>query len=85
MGKRGVKRSRLWIDCCIYQYRLLATEEWEMMSVSFSSFTQPEWTPEISSEIPLILENVDAVYLVPDLDYNIGESTNLKINSLELK
>lgn len=67
-----------------YQYSLPASKDWNTQTIEFNAFQQPAWTPDHSSDIPLTLLHVDAIYLVPDLDYNTGESTVLHIKYLEL-
>lgn len=67
-----------------YQYRLPASTDWNTQTIEFNAFQQPAWTPDQSTDIPLTLLHVDAIYLVPDLDYNTGESTVLHIKYLEL-
>jgi hypothetical protein len=67
-----------------YQYRLPATSKWKTSRLDFSLFDQPGWTPDISKDIPLNTDNINAVYLVPDLDPAIGESATLKVRNLEL-
>jgi hypothetical protein len=67
-----------------YEYRLPSANEWQTHRIQFSTFLQPDWTPEISRIIPLYLENVNAVYLVPDLDPIAGESSTLQVRHLEL-
>ncbi len=67
-----------------YEFLLPPAGDWNTHRVKFETFTQPDWTPGISKEIPLKLENVDAIYLVPDLDPAIGESSELSVRHLEL-
>lgn len=67
-----------------YQYRLPPSCTWNTVWIDFSLFEQPYWTPEISKSIPLIKENINAVYMVPDLDATIGETTTIRVNHLEL-
>ena len=68
-----------------YQFRLPSTDKWLRKEFDFSGFKQPEWAPEHALGIPMKIENVDAIYLVPDLDYNVGETAELKVRKLLLK
>lgn len=67
-----------------YQYALPPSEVWNEATIYFTDFTQPDWTPENSKSIPMILENINAVYLVPDLDPSKGESSLLEVRYLKL-
>lgn len=68
-----------------YQYTMYPSEgEVLTEEIAFADFEQPSWASEVSREIPLKLENVSAVYLVPKLSYSEGETGRLVIHSLEL-
>lgn len=67
-----------------YQYSLPISKVWNTQTIEFNAFQQPAWTPDHSTDIPLTLLHVDAIYLVPDLDYITGESTVLHVKYLEL-
>ncbi len=45
----------------------------------FSDFKQPGWTPAESRAICLNLKNISALYFVPNVDYDLGELSKLKI------
>lgn len=67
-----------------YQYVAPAATEWNTVSIPVTDFAQPDWTPPESKNIPLKLENVDAIYFSPELDYEVGESADLRIGALRL-
>ena len=67
-----------------YQLLLPKSSEWNTVHFTFDSFVQPAWTPEQSAQIGLVKKNVDAIYLVPNLDYDIGESATLSVKDLRL-
>lgn len=68
-----------------YQYTLPATDgEPHTAVIALSDFTQPDWAPEASRAIALNLENILAIYFVPNIDYDKGESTTLTLYSVEL-
>ncbi|KMQ52166.1 hypothetical protein CHISP_0847 [Chitinispirillum alkaliphilum] len=67
-----------------YEYTAPASEEWNTVQISISDFTQPDWAPEDSRAIPLKMENVPDIYLVPALDYTTGESGTVEVKSLLL-
>jgi hypothetical protein len=67
-----------------YQLRVPASSDWTTIDFDLNDFAQPEWAPEISRTIPLKKENIDAIYLVPDLDYQKEESTTLQVRDMRL-
>ena len=67
-----------------YQLLVPASDEWNTVHFNFGEFGQPDWATDESRAIPLITENVDAVYLVPALDYQQEESATLKVKDLRL-
>ncbi|MGM0461163.1 MAG: hypothetical protein ACQEQ4_01940 [Fibrobacterota bacterium] len=68
-----------------YEYVLPATEDWSKQTVHISDFEQPEWTPAESRDIPLKLENCDALYLTPQLDPQVGGESTLSVKHLVIK
>lgn len=68
-----------------YYFELPASSEWTTETMRIEEFYQPGWAPASSTEIPLILENIQNIYLVPDLNYNIGDSTVLSVKSMILQ
>ena len=68
-----------------YEFILPASEEdWNTERVKISQFRQPSWAPAKSREIPLKLQNVEDVYLVPNLNYNTGDKGTLEVKNLIL-
>ena len=68
-----------------YQHAIPATDgEPHTITISVDDFVQPDWAPESSRTIALKREHVQAIYLVPAVDYEKGESTTLEIYSLSL-
>ena len=67
-----------------YQLRVPKSNEWTTIDFEFDEFSQPDWAPEVSRSIPIVKENVDAIYLVPDLDYTIEQSATLQVKDLRL-
>lgn len=67
-----------------YQFIVPASETLNTVRVNYESFTQPEWTPEASKGKAMKLENVNAIYLTPDVDATIGGSATLAVKSLYL-
>lgn len=68
-----------------YQIKVESAAEWTTATVYFNDFKQPDWAPEESTKIALNLDNVNDIYLVPGLDYEIGDSSTFGIKSLVLK
>ncbi|GAB6088716.1 hypothetical protein [Spirochaeta dissipatitropha] len=66
-----------------YQFTLPETKNGpETVYVSVEDFEQPGWATPASEAIPLKLENVNAVYLVPGNNY--GEGSFFRLTHLEL-
>jgi len=69
-----------------YQFELEPTSDKPITrTILFKDFTQPSWASDESKEIALDLNNVTAIYLVPNIDYEIGETERLIIHFAELK
>lgn len=67
-----------------YQYVVPASDTITTVFLKFSNFTQPEWTPEYTRNIPMKLENVDAIYLTPKVDDVTGGRSCLAVKGLYL-
>ncbi len=68
-----------------YQFTLpAAAGEANSATIELNDFVQPDWATEASRAVALNKENVEAIYFVPALDYDLGESTKLKIYSVTL-
>jgi len=67
-----------------YQYVVPASESISTVKLNFSDFTQPQWTPDGSKGIAMKLENVNAIYLTPDVDVATGGSSLLGVKGLYL-
>ncbi len=68
-----------------YQAELPAATEWTSQTVTPADFTRPGWTPANSADVGLILEHVNAIYLVPALDDATGGYTELSVKGIELE
>lgn len=67
-----------------YQTLLPAAKTWKTVTVSLADFSRPSWTPLISKDVGLILENVSAIYLAPALDDDQGGHATLNVKSIEV-
>lgn len=67
-----------------YQYRVPAAADYSEIELNFSDFEQPNWTPEKSKSIPLKLENVNDIYLTPDVSSEAGGKSKLSVKSIVL-
>ncbi len=67
-----------------YQYIVPASETLTTLSLTFESFTQPDWTPEASKGKAMKLENVNAIYLTPNVDPTTGGDATLGVKGLYL-
>lgn len=67
-----------------YQHVIPATEKWSVMQLKVTDFKQPSWAPEASQAVKLNLDNVENVYLAPNLNFQTGETKTLKVKSLRL-
>lgn len=68
-----------------YQIKVDPAGEWTTVTVNFEDFQQPSWAPEEATKIALNLDNVNDIYLVPGVDYDLGDSAVLGVKSLVLK
>lgn len=68
-----------------FQFIVPASDTLNLKTLTFSEFTQPDWTPEESKSIPLKLENVDAIYFTPDIDGEIGGEADLSIREFYIQ
>lgn len=68
-----------------YQYIVPASEKYTTKKLKFSNFTQPDWTPEYSKGKSLILSNINAIYLTPNVDATIGGRSSLGVMRLILQ
>lgn len=69
-----------------YQFVLPKTDNQpNIATIYIDEFTQPQWAEESSRKIALNKENIEAIYLVPAIDYNKGESTTFTLLSLNLQ
>ncbi len=68
-----------------YQFIVPASEKITTTELSFADFTQPIWTPEASKGKAMKLENIDAIYLVPNIDAATGGKSLLGVKALYLK
>lgn len=59
--------------------------EWTQVTVNIVDFAQPSWAQPTSKEIPLNLDNVNDIYLVPAASYQVGESASLSVRSMIIK
>lgn len=67
-----------------YQFVVPASDVYTTKTLKFSDFTQPGWTPEASQGFPMKLENVDAIYLTPNVHEDFGGSSALGVMELYL-
>ena len=67
-----------------YQYVVPASDTITTAHLKFSEFTQPGWTPDYAKDIPMNLENVDAIYLTPQVDDATGGSSRLGVKGFYL-
>lgn len=67
-----------------YQYTVPASDTLLYISTKISEYAQPDWAPEESKNIPLKLENVDAVYFTPNIDAEVGGKADLSIKEFYL-
>jgi len=65
-----------------YQFSLPPSIEFTQASLYPQQFQQPVWADSISKKIALNLSNVDAIYLVPDLNYETGDHATLIVSKL---
>ncbi|ERP32104.1 hypothetical protein [Chitinivibrio alkaliphilus] len=68
-----------------YEYVLPPSGEITTATVAIADFEQPDWAPEESLETPLLLENVSALYLVPQLNPEVGGESSLSVEYLRIK
>lgn len=68
-----------------YQHELEASDEVVTRTLKVADFAQPSWATEESRRIPLKLANVDAIYVVPLLDYAQGETGRFVLDSFVLE
>lgn len=67
-----------------YYFELDAAEDWTTVTMVIDEFYQPGWAPASAMEVPLTRENIQNIYLVPDVNYNIGDSAMLSVKSMVL-
>ena len=67
-----------------YQYSLPATTQWTSICVNIADFQRPNWTPESSKDVGIINKNVKALYLVPDLEDELGGHSTLEVKAIGL-
>jgi len=67
-----------------YQARIPATDGWHTARLLPEDFGRPDWTPADSLDVGLRLENVNAIYMAPDLSDETGGYAELKVKAVEL-
>ena len=67
----------------MYQFTLPVATELTTVFIKTEEFTQPDWTEEANKK-PLNLDNVEALYLVPEISYDLGETSNMSVTELEI-
>lgn len=67
-----------------YQIILPPASIWRSRTVYFDEFSQPDWTPAESLEIPLIPENINSIHLNPNLNPETGGTATVQIRNLSL-
>ena len=66
-----------------YQTLLPAAQTWTTATVTWKDFSRPAWTPAYSPNVGLLLENVSAIYLAPDVDGISGGYGELNFSAIE--
>ncbi len=64
-----------------YETKIPMAADWAKVTVILDEFNQPSWAPNI---IPLNLDNVQNIYLVPAIDATIGGKATLEVRLLEI-
>lgn len=67
-----------------YQTVLPSATTWQTTTVTFDSFSRPDWTPVWSHDKGIIKDNVSALYFVPSLTDEKGGNAWLKIKRVKL-
>jgi hypothetical protein len=67
-----------------YQHVLPRSATFVDAVIKVEDFAQPEWADEASRKIALDLANVSAVYVVPVLDYTMGETGSFSLERFSL-
>jgi hypothetical protein len=67
-----------------YQTLLPAAKTASTATVILADFARPVWTPATSKDVGLLLENVTAIYLTPDVDSKAGGYAELTVSAIEL-
>lgn len=67
-----------------YQFLVPASDTYVTRKLRFSDFTRPNWTPEYSKGKGLNLNNVNAIYLTPNIADSIGGKALLGVKELFL-
>ncbi|ALO36314.1 hypothetical protein CMT41_17415 [Colwellia sp. MT41] len=67
-----------------YQIKLPPARQWTTQEVDLKDFYRPEWTPASSTDIGLLPEHIDAIYLTPSLTDKDGGEAILQVRAIEL-
>lgn len=67
-----------------YQAVLPKAQQWHTHTITLDQFERPLWTPSSSLDKGLKLENISAIYLVPDLTDEQGGKASLAVKSIKL-
>ncbi len=68
----------------LYHIELPSSEDWTTQTVGIVDFVQPEWADAESRAIDLNLDNVERIYLVPNLSAETGGESSIKVKYLSL-
>lgn len=64
-----------------YETKIPMASEWTKITVVLDEFNQPSWAPNLG---PLNLDNVQDIYLVPNIDAMVGGKAILEVRLLEI-
>lgn len=64
-----------------YETKIPMASEWSKVTVVLEEFNQPSWAPNLG---PLNLDNVQDIYLVPNIDAMVGGKAILEVRLLEI-
>ncbi|MDQ9092859.1 hypothetical protein RC083_14845 [Pseudoalteromonas haloplanktis] len=67
-----------------YQHKLAPADNWTTRCFTLDDFSRPSWTPVESIDVGMILEHINAIYLVPDLTDEHGGTATISVKSLTL-
>ncbi len=68
----------------LYHTSLPSSKEWTTQTVAVADFVQPSWADEESRAIELNLDNVERIYLVPNLNAEVGGESRIEVKYLSL-